>query len=373
MKKIRLMTVLMVAVISVSVWAEEDFSQYTHVMPKFATGRTGVLSLSGNADDPAIWIHPTDPSKSLIFGVDKIEGTWVWTLDGKELTHFENWGKPGNIDVRYGFDLGGKKVDIVALNLRKVKYRGGSKLACYAINPDYTSGDDLLTILCDGRSEGNDLQKNAYGFTLYQDQTDGNMYMFEAPNDAPFTIRQYLIESNRDGTGVEVTPVRDLDYNGLVVEGMVADDELGFFYVSEETDEAKGVYKYLASPDASPEAVSIMAPPSDGYRRDREGLALYDAGDGKGYLFVVDQASMAEDTYSVLRLYDRVTNQLVKTIVHLDEDGEPMWDDDGVDATSAPLPGYPHGIVIGHDGDNSKYVIYDWADFAGSDLLRAGN
>ncbi len=370
MKLKRFFLFAVIAVFSFSA-AAEDLTKYTHVKPKVVTGRTGVKSLAGNADDPAVWIHPTDPSKSLIFGVDKSEGTWVWTLDGKELTHFDNWGKPGNIEVRYGFDLAGKKVDIVALNLRKVKYKGGSKMACYAVNPDYTSGEDLLTTLCDGRSEGNDLQKNSYGFTLYKDSVTGKIYCFEAPDDKPFNIRQYLLESNAAGTGVTVKPVRDLEYSGLVVEGMVADDELGFFYVSEETEEGQGVYKYLASPDASPKAVAVIAPLSDGYRRDREGLALYDAGNGKGYLLVVDQGASPE-TYSILRLYDRVSNKLVKTVVHLNEEGDFLWDDDGVDANSSPLPGFPNGIVVGHDGGKSTFVLYDWADFAGSDLLSAG-
>ncbi len=366
----KIAAILIIAVISFSAWAE-DFSKYTRVKPVITTGRTGVKSLSGGADDPAIWIHPTDPSRSLIFGVDKMEGTWIWTLDGKELTHLDNWGKPGNIDVRYGFDLAGKKVDIVALNLRKVKYKGGSKLACYAINPDYTSGDDVLTVLCDGRSEGNDLQKNAYGFTLYKDKTTGKMYCFEAPDDEPYNIRQYLIESNSAGTGVTAKAVRDLEYNGLVVEGMVCDDELGFYYVSEETAEAEGVYKYYASPDASPKAVSVFAPLSDGYRRDREGLAIYDAGSGKGYILVIDQGEGPE-TNSIIRLYDRVTNKLVKTVIHLNKDGNLIYDDDGVDANSSPLPGFPNGIVVGHDGNASKFTIYDWSDFAGSDLLSAG-
>lgn len=363
--------VLIIAVISFSVWAE-DFTKYAHVKPVVTTGRTGVKSLEGSADDPAIWIHPSDPSRSLIFGVDKVEGVWVWTMDGKELTHFSPWGKPGNIDVRYGFDLAGKKVDIVALNLRKVKYKGGSKLACYAVNPDYTSGKDVVTVLCDGRSEGNDIQKNAYGFTLYKNKETGKMYCFEAPNDKPFNIRQHLIESNSAGTAVTTRAVRDLEYDGLIQnEGMVCDDELGYYYVAEETEEAKGVYKYLASPDADTKAVSIFAPLSDGYRRDREGLAFYDAGNGQGYIIVVDQGEKPDD-FSLLRIYDRVTNKLVKSVVHLSRNGKLIFDDDGVDANSSPLPGFPNGIVVGHDGGSSEYTIYDWADFAGSDLLRAG-
>lgn len=38
-----------------------------------------------DTDDPAIWIHPTDPSKSLIVGTDKEVGggLYVYDLSGK--------------------------------------------------------------------------------------------------------------------------------------------------------------------------------------------------------------------------------------------------------------------------------------------------
>ena len=138
-------------------------------------------------------------------------------MDGKELTHFSPVGKPGNIDVRYGFDLAGRQVDIVALNLRRLNTRGAVKLPCYAINPDYTSGEDVLTTLCDGRSEGNDIQKNAYGFTLYKNKDTGKMYCFEAPDDKPYNIRQYLIESNSSGTAVTTKAVRVLNTADLLL------------------------------------------------------------------------------------------------------------------------------------------------------------
>ncbi|MDX9799922.1 MAG: phytase [Spirochaetia bacterium] len=359
----------LIAAFSISTWAE-DFSKYAQVKPKVTTGRTGRKSLAGNADDPAVWIHPTNPAKSLIFGVDKSEGLWVWTLDGKELTAVDPSGKVGNVDVRNGFNLGGKKVDIVALNLRKVAYKSRvSKVAIYAINPDWTSGADVLKVLCNGKSSGNDLQTGTYGFTLYKDSAKDKMYIFEAPDSEPYMPRQYEIISSANGDSVTVKPVRDLAYSGGVNEGMVADDDEGYVYIAEES---YGIHKYLVSPDADPKAVSTFALKSDGYRRDREGIALYNAGPGKGYLIVVDQAEKAAGTFSVYRIYDRITNKLVKTVVPLNKDGDNLWDDDGVDANGSPLPGFPHGIVIGHDGDNSNYPIYDWADFAGKDLILSG-
>src|SRR5262245_55625094 len=35
-----------------------------------------------SADDPAIWVHPSDPSRSLILGTDKHGGLNAYALDG---------------------------------------------------------------------------------------------------------------------------------------------------------------------------------------------------------------------------------------------------------------------------------------------------
>lgn len=47
----------------------QAFAQTINIQP-----RLGPLKCNSNADDTAIWIHPTDKSKSLIFGTDKQAG-----------------------------------------------------------------------------------------------------------------------------------------------------------------------------------------------------------------------------------------------------------------------------------------------------------
>jgi 3-phytase len=57
-----------------------------------------------DTDDPAIWIHPTDATKSLIVGTDKEigGGLYVYDLDGKIVTRFINMDRPNNVDIAYG-------------------------------------------------------------------------------------------------------------------------------------------------------------------------------------------------------------------------------------------------------------------------------
>ena len=53
-----------------------------------ATVETEPVPHSGDsADDPAIWIHPTDPAQSMIIGTDKHGGLAVYDLAGAQLQY----------------------------------------------------------------------------------------------------------------------------------------------------------------------------------------------------------------------------------------------------------------------------------------------
>lgn len=339
-------------------WRTEDM-----VYPVIETGRTGIHH--GDADDPAIWVHPTDPMRSLIFGVDKVDGMWVFDMEGNEIRRIDILGKAGNCDVRKGLKLGDGEVDIVAVNLRKVRNEPASKVAVYAINPDWTGADDVVTMLADGSSKNNYIDKDTYGCGMYKSAVDGSIYIFE--NAATGPVTQYLIEDDGTGEAVKLTRVRDLTYEGTTCEGMVADDALGYVYVVEEDF---GVHKYLAEPDASPDSIDVFATAEDGYTRDREGISLYAGPGDEGYLIVVDQGAYSDNIASIWRIYERKEgHKLVKTVACRDVDGNPIFDEDGVGSTSTPIPPmFPYGAVFGHDGNRSTYPVYDWRDVAGDDL-----
>ena len=92
-------------------------------------------------DDPAIWIHPTDPSQSLIVGTDKNPedgALYVFDLDGKNLP--EKTVRPllrvNNVDIEYGLPLGGEMVDIAVTT-----ERGAKKIRVYSL-PDMKEIDN---------------------------------------------------------------------------------------------------------------------------------------------------------------------------------------------------------------------------------------
>src|SRR5207237_3794592 len=76
-----------------------------------------------DTDDPAFWIHPSDPSQSLILGTDKhADGAlYVFGLDGKvdEKRTVRQLKRPNNVDVAYGLALGGVTTDIAVVTERE--------------------------------------------------------------------------------------------------------------------------------------------------------------------------------------------------------------------------------------------------------------
>ena len=82
--------------------------------------------------------------------------------------------------------------------------------------------------------------------------------------------------------------VRSFDV-GSQPEGCVADDELEYFYIGEE---ARGIWKYGANPQDGTARTSVDSTGSGGHlTADVEGLTIYYASDGTGYLIASSQGS----------------------------------------------------------------------------------
>jgi 3-phytase len=313
------------------------------VQPKITT-----TSTPSNADDPAIWIHSTDPSRSVIIGTDKNAGVFVWDLSGNLLQHLPQGTDVNNVDVRRNVRWGGEVADIVAANLRDA-----GKLAVFKVNPNYT-GADVLMQLAGETNLNNNIQNDSYGFCLYQHPADSALYVFERPKSGG-VVRQYRVAPDSSGE-VLVTPVRDLNYSGSVAEGFVADDQLGFVYITEET---RGIHKYFAAPDAAVDQIATFGE-GDGTADDREGLALYACADGGGYLVL---SSQGNDTFKIFERQGN--NRFLKTILPLDELGNPGLGTDGLDVTSfAAPPHFPSGFLVAHEQDDRQFHLYDWAEIA---------
>jgi 3-phytase len=183
-----------------------------------ATMETPPVDHGGDAaDDPAIWVHPTDPAKSAIIATDKKGGMLVYDLSGKRLQYLPD-GKMNNVDLRHDFKLGGKSVTLVTASDRTHK-----AIAIYTIDPDTRQ----LTSVADGvQATG---LSDPYGLCMYRNRKGATFVFISDPDGL---VRQWKLVATPAGK-VRAEPVRDLRFD-TQTEGCVADDATGALYVAEE-------------------------------------------------------------------------------------------------------------------------------------------
>ncbi len=289
-----------------------------------------VSSSDDAADDPAIWVHPNDPGRSLIIGTNKKSGLSVYELSGK-LLHEYPLGRINNVDVRYGFRLGERKVDIVAGS-----NRSDSGIVVLAVNPLNGALENILERpLKTGLSE-------VYGFCLYHDIHEDNYYAFVNGTDGK--VEQWQLKASH-GNKVNAILVRNFSLK-TQTEGCVADDETGYLYIGEED---RGIWKVKASP-AEPAVPVLLDSVGNGHlKADVEGLAIFYGQNGTGYLIA---SSQGNNTYAIYRREG--TNEYVGSFkLTKGNTSDGTSDTDGIDVTSCNLgSAYPHGLFVAQDGSN---------------------
>jgi 3-phytase len=290
------------------------------------------------ADDPAIWVNETDPAQSLVIGANKDDSTGglhVYDLGGQELQYLPT-GKMNNVDVRYGYELGGSAIDLVAATNRT-----DDTIDFFAVEP----GTGLREV----GSVPSDLA--VYGSCMYM-SASGAFYAFA--NSEQGEVEQFEITA--EGDSVTGTNVRTFDVGGGT-EGCVADDETGALYIGEEQG---GIWRYGADPDAGDARVQVDDTSSGHLTPDVEGLALFQSDAGAGYLVA---SSQGDSTFAV---YDRAgDNAYLGSFSIGGANGDAVTETDGIDATSVPLGSdFPGGLLVVHDASNEgtsnfKYVAWD--------------
>ncbi len=297
-----------------------------------ATVETDPVPNSGDAaDDPAIWIHPNDPTQSTIIGTDKQGGLAVYDLSGKQIQYLAD-GLMDNVDLRDGFLLGGQKVSLVTASNRKT-----NSIAIYKVNAQTRQLENVAA-----RTVTHGLK--VYGMCMYRSEKSGKLYYFGTSKSGD--VEQYELADNGAGK-VDARKVRNFKL-GSVVEGCVADDQLGHFYISEE---AVGIWKYSAEPDAGVQG-ALIAKVGDGHLfADVEGLAIAYGKDGKGYLMA---SSQGNHSYVIYRREGK--NEFVKKFrVGNGDKVDGAEETDGIDVTTANLgPAFPNGVFVVQDGFNDK-------------------
>ncbi|HBY96439.1 MAG TPA: hypothetical protein DEP84_21265 [Chloroflexi bacterium] len=313
-----------------------------------ATVETEPMPHSGDAaDDAAIWIHSTAPAQSTIIATDKQGGLAVYDLTGHQLQYLAD-GKMNNVDLRYNFPLGGRAVTLVTAS-----DRSHDSLAVYQVNPTTRQLEDVAAApILVGIGE-------PYGLCMYHSTASGRYYALV--NDKDGTVEQWELFDNGAGR-VAATAVRTFNV-GSQTEGCVADDELGQFYIAEE---AQGIWRYGAEPADSTARTLVDATGAGGHLTpDVEGLSLYYASDGTGYLLASSQGS---DTFVVYRREG--CNDYLMTFEIVDSNGiDGVSGTDGIDVTNVGLDGaFPQGLFIAQDNKNDdgnqNFKLVPWQAIA---------
>ncbi len=301
------------------------------------------------ADDPAIWVHPQDPLKSLVIGTDKQRGLHVYDLDGQLLQTLPD-GRMNNVDIRDGFVVDGRAMALVAASNRSDR-----TIALYLLDPESRrlarAGDPVPTGLVE-----------PYGLCMYA-IPGGDHFVFVS-NSGDGRFRQWRVLA--DGGTVVAKRVREFRV-GSQAEGCVADDETGALYVAEEDG---GFWTYRAAADGGDYRRRIdRVGGASGLMADIEGVAIWHGRGGRGFIVVSNQGA---DSYAV---YRREGDNAFVGLFRVGDDDARGIDGasatDGIAVVSQPLgSSYPDGLLVVQDGSNlpagqhQNFKFVSWLDVA---------
>lgn len=306
------------------------------VTPIAATAETDPMTGAGDrADDPAIWVNQLDPAASLILGTNKAEGLHVYDLSGKEL-QFLDVGQLNNVDLRG--------------NLAVASNDETESLSWFWIDANTTA-------------------VSHYGDTPVRKAEPYGVCLGDLDNPvAAVTYKNGTVQLWGFATDRANRPAAMLLRTAKLasqLEGCVFDDEAKRLFIGEE---AYGIWSLdLADPESTPIRVDAIAD-GNGLVEDTEGLSLWLGKNGDGYLIASAQAA------NRFVIYDRQPPHAPRGIITItaSEDGsiDAVTHTDGLDVTSAPLPGFPRGLLVVQDDGNpapeqdQNFKLVDWATIA---------
>ncbi len=326
---------------------------------------TLTTSQRADADDPAIYVNSQDPSKSIILTAVKNAGLRVYDLTGKLLQEINPGSiRYNNIDLQYGFTLGGQKIDIAVASDRQ-----NDKLVIFKINPQGTGGnylenitDSSVTTLFQGLpfvAPYSSSSRSAYGITIYSSLATKDYYVFASRRQTGDVAQFKLIDKGNGKVGYErvrefTIPAPADSTRSAQTEGMVADQEMGFVYIGQED---VGIWKFDAEPNGSNVGKLIDRVKFEGGQNltdDAEGLTIYYGKNGTGYLLASSQGDNSFAVYTREGSNDFLGRFAVGSNGAIDS----VQESDGADVINLSLgPNFPMGLFITQDGNNEPAKI----------------
>jgi len=195
--------------------------------------------------------------------------------------------------------------------------------------------------------------------TLYRRARDGAIFAIVGRKTGPRDgyLWQYRLED--DGAG-KVRAIKVREFGGFSgtgeIEALATDDALGYVYYA---DEGNGIHKWHADPD-HPEAGRELAHfGRDGFKADREGIAIYARSDKTGFIVCTDQLP-GNSEYRVYRREGKPgsphNHSEVVAVIRGGADST-----DAIEATSTPLgTRFPSGLLIAMNSRARNFLLYSF-------------
>lgn len=252
------------------------------------------------------------------------------------------------MDIAYGLELNGKKVDVAITTERKAH-----KIRVYSL-PDLTPIDNGGISIFDGE-EGEE-SRDGMGIALYtkKDSSASTIYAIvgRKTGASGSYLWQYQLKGNADGTVTGDVVRKFGTYSGKKeIEAIAVDNELGYIYYSDET---VGVRKYYADPERKDDTELAFFAQQDA-KSDHEGIAIYKTSDSTGYLLLSNQQNNSflvyprEGTDGNPHAHKKLADIPVSAI-----------ECDGADATNLNLGDkFEKGMLIAMS-NGKVFHYYDW-------------
>lgn len=386
----------------------------TPLAPVFETPTEGDPS-PADMDDPAVWVHPTDPEGSLIVAAAKKGGLRVYDLTGKEIqrqeARLDGAGEPlnrfNNVDVQYNFNLNGTRIDIAVATDRiqdqltvwkidptnasapLVEITATSMIRAFPTKPNPADRTQQIPNPDDGES-------TAYGLALYRDAGADRIFALATQNSEA-VIRQFELVATADGKvsatvvatyqfpyafmGQDLTVASETDPDADFspqFEGMSVDQRRGILYAGLEDVGLFRIDLTTYTPELTPFYTTSRFDPASKIARDTEGVSIYYGADppadpaaASGYILVSSQGMAhgeapvlptpgLDDTFAVFSL-DAPNAYLGSFSIPAAGGIDAVQECDGADIASLALPGFPHGLLITQDGYDDDLSDLDGA------------
>ncbi|MUL41989.1 phytase [Streptomonospora sp. PA3] len=379
----------------------------------------------GNAsgDDPAIWVHPSDPGRSLVLATAKEGGLRVYDLDSEEIQSIAAAPAPGddgvdgrynNVDIATGITVGGETADVAV-----VSDRYNDQLRFWTIDPAGAAAEAPLTEVT---APGQDFlfnpdrkavaeERTAYGVAVWQPNADEAYAVATQADETSIATARIVPRGGTVGyTGIETMdlPARFELPDGTVwrpcgepgtrphLEGVAVDQRTGTLFAAQEdvglwriplplgsgdpvlVDRVAGfgvpaTYN-PATDECEPDDPDAPSYGGTNLTADAEGVGIYYGPGRTGYILV---SSQGDDRFAVYTTQGR--NRSLGTFRVAGDGVDDIHGSDGLAVTNRAVGDYTRGLLVVHDEpesgpdtdpgrDATGFSYVDWGRVA--DALR---